>query len=128
MLSRDGAERYIKLNEIDKVKMIMGDWKTYRIYTRFYKNNFLRTRALILAKKIKNKLRTKPEFIKIMKILRTAILGSNFKTKIYYKNYKISYKKRLYCMFVYLKCTDEKCKNVQKIINWLILLSYPEIR
>ena len=31
-------------------------------------------------------------------------------------------------MFVYLKCTDEKCKNVQKIINWLILLSYPEIR
>ena len=26
----------------------------------FYKNNFIRTKALILAKKIKNKLRTKP--------------------------------------------------------------------
>ena len=29
----------------------------------FYKNNFIRTKALIVAKKIKNKLRTKPDLL-----------------------------------------------------------------
>ena len=39
----------------------------------FYKNNFIRTKALILAKKLKNKLRTKPGFLSRRTWKRSAL-------------------------------------------------------
>ena len=36
------------------------DMVVFQLQSFCYKNNFIRTKALILAKKIKNKLRTKP--------------------------------------------------------------------
>ena len=42
---------------IDAIKNVT----VFITYTHlFYKNNFIRTKALVLAQKIKNKLRTKP--------------------------------------------------------------------
>ena len=38
-------------------------WKRKQTTLFFYKNNFIRTKALVLQKKIKNKLRTKPALL-----------------------------------------------------------------
>ena len=47
-----------------KIKLTKEVLQVTNEYTLvFYRNNFIRTKALVLVKKIKNKLRTKPDLL-----------------------------------------------------------------